>query len=308
MSPTPPTVTLFVTCLVDALFPNVGLATVAVLEREGQQVHFPTEQSCCGQPAFNAGHWAEARQMARHTLKVLNQSDGPIVLPSGSCTDMIRHHYLELFADDPVWLEKATAVSQRTFELSQFLVDELGRTDLKAECRACATYHPSCHGLRNLNLKTQVPALLEQVNKLDLRPLPEAEECCGFGGLFAVKMSDISGAMLERKLNNVEAAEVELLIGGDVSCLMHMAGGLQKRGSDIQVKHFAEVLADTPAESPTPSRSLAPTNSQKKKLSGFLMMVIIVSGTLFYRLNKWWEQKTKTRKHKKTERQRSKEE
>lgn len=235
-------VNLFVTCLVDALFPQVGLATADVLEDQGLTVIVPEGQTCCGQPAFNAGHWDEAREMARYTLDVLSQTEGPIVLPSGSCADMISHHYHDLLADDPVYAEKLHNVAGRTFELTQFLVDELGQADTGAHCAGCATYHPSCHGYRNLNLRHQAGALLQQVDGLEMRELPEAEECCGFGGLFAVKMSDISGAMLKRKLDNVESSGADVLIGSDVSCLMHMAGGLQKRGSHVQVKHIAEIL------------------------------------------------------------------
>lgn len=233
---------LFVTCLVDSFYPDVGMATVNLLEQQGFTVQFPEQQTCCGQPVFNAGHWDEARQMARHTLDLLAQTEGPIVIPSGSCTDMMIHHYHELFHDDPVYQDKLAAIADRTFELTQFLVDVLKLTDVGAHCNGCATYHPSCHGLRNLDLREQARTLLTNVEGLQIVELPEAEECCGFGGLFAVKMSDISGVMLNRKLNHVESTDADVLIGGDVSCLMHMAGGLQKRGSNIQVKHIAEVL------------------------------------------------------------------
>ncbi len=239
-----PTVQLFVTCLVDALYPQVGMATVDVLESQGCQVQFPEGQTCCGQPAFNVGAWKDARKMAQHTLDVLSETEGSIVLPSGSCTDMIVHHYAELFADDPDYLAKATAVSARTYELTQFLVDVLGVKDVGGKGNGRVTYHPSCHGLRNLGLDHQAQTLLDHVDGIERVELPEAETCCGFGGLFAVKMSAISGAMLKRKLDNLEASGADTLIGGDVSCLMHMAGGLEKRNCPVKTKHIAELLAE----------------------------------------------------------------
>lgn len=247
-TPSPKTAQLFVTCLVDAFFPDVGRAVVEVLERQGYTVEFPFDQTCCGQPAFNGGHWDDARAMARHTLDVLDATGGPIVLPSGSCADMIIHHYPDLFAGDDEYARKASAVAARTYEFSQFLVDELGLTGAGALCPGKAVYHPSCHGLRNLNLREQPQTLLAHVKGLALAGLPDAETCCGFGGLFAVKMSAISGAMLRRKLDAIEASGAEMVIGGDVSCLMHLAGGLQRRGSPIQVKHLAQVLNEQEAK------------------------------------------------------------
>ncbi len=236
------TVQLFVTCLVDSFYPQVGLATAALLKKQGYTVAFPLNQTCCGQPAFNAGHWSEAKVMAQHTLDVLAETEGPIILPSGSCTAMITHHFKEVLGDDPVYTQKLQNVTERTYELTQFLVDELGLQDVGAHCQGCVTYHPSCHGLRGLGLREQAHALLNNVEGLQTAELPDAENCCGFGGLFAVKMSDISGAMLKRKLDNIEASGADTLVGGDVSCLMHLAGGLKKRGSQVQVKHIAEVL------------------------------------------------------------------
>ena len=241
----PQTVQLFVTCLVDTFYPNVGMSVVDILEAQGITVEFPFDQTCCGQPAFNGGFWDDARAMAKHTLDLLSITTGPIIIPSGSCADMIIHHYSELLHNEPTYAYKIKQVSERTYEFTQFLVDELGINDVGAHCNGCATYHPSCHGLRNLGLKTQSKTLLSNVKGLTQADLPEAEECCGFGGLFAVKMSDISGVMLNRKLDHVEASGADLLVGSDVSCLMHMAGGLEKRGSKIQVKHIAEVLNES---------------------------------------------------------------
>jgi L-lactate dehydrogenase complex protein LldE len=236
---------LFVTCLVDQLFPHVGHAVVRVLERIGVTVAVPKGQTCCGQPAFNAGFHDEARAMARHTIDVLGQDEKmPIVVPSGSCADFLVHHAPHLLEADPTYASRAAALARRTYEFSQFLVDVAGRTDCGACARGSATYHPSCHGLRGLNLTRQPLALLEQVDSLDLRPLPDAETCCGFGGLFAVKMSEISTAMLDRKLDHVEETGADRLVATDVSCLMHMGGGLRRRGSGIVVRHIAEVLAE----------------------------------------------------------------
>jgi L-lactate dehydrogenase complex protein LldE len=237
----PQTVQLFVTCLVDAFFPQAGMAVVDILERLGFTVEFPFDQTCCGQPAFNGGFWDDSRAMARHTLDILSATTGPIIVPSGSCAHMMIHHYPELLVADPEYAAKAENVAGRIYEFTQFLIDELGVADVGATGSGCATYHSSCHGLRNLNLKAQSKTLLAHVDGLEFIELPASEECCGFGGLFAVKMSDISGAMLKRKLDNIEASGADVVVGSDVSCLMHIAGGLQKRGSRIQVKYIAEV-------------------------------------------------------------------
>lgn len=236
------TVQLFVTCLVDKFFPEVGFAVLDILEALGLEVQFPQAQTCCGQPAFNGGFWDDARAMARHTIDVLSQSDAPIVVPSGSCGDMIIHHYAELLAGDITYAAKAQEVAGRTYEFTQFLVDVLGVSDLDTTASGCLTYHASCHGLRGLGLKAQPRQLLDHLNGVEIKELPEAEACCGFGGLFAVKMGDISGAILRRKLDNIESTGADTVVGGDVSCLMHIAGGLHRRGSQVKVRHIAEVL------------------------------------------------------------------
>jgi L-lactate dehydrogenase complex protein LldE len=243
-APKPQTVQLLATCLVDHLYPRVGLAVADVLERAGLEVEVPAGQTCCGQPAFNAGHHDEARLMARHTVDVLSRSGAPIVVPSGSCADMVIHQAPALLARDAGYGPRAAAVAARTYELTQFLVDVLGMTDCGACAREPVTYHPSCHGLRGLGVRDQPIALLDAVSGLDRRPLPDADTCCGFGGLFAVKMSAISGAMLDRKLDAIEASGARVVVATDVSCLMHIAGGLRRRGSAIATRHIAEVLAD----------------------------------------------------------------
>ena len=231
------------TCLVDQLFPQVGLAAVEVLERAGVEVTVPAGQTCCGQPAFNAGFTEEARSMARHTVDVLSRADTPVVVPSGSCADMLIHHAPVLLADQGPYATRARALAARTYEFTRFLVDVLKRTDCGACVRGSATYHPACHGLRGLNVDRQPHQLLKAVRGLDVRPLRDAETCCGFGGLFAVKMSAISGAMLERKLACIEESGAQTVVATDMSCLMHIAGGLRRRDSPIAVRHLAEVLA-----------------------------------------------------------------
>lgn len=234
-----PQVQLVVTCLVDALAPQVGRATLAVLEDSGCRVNFPEGQTCCGQPAFNVGLTDEARKMASHTLDVLDATQGAIVVPSGSCTQMIVHHYVELF-EGTDRAEQAERVAGRTRELTQFLVDDLG-VDTFASCDGCSVaYHYSCHGLRGLGLEGQADRLLEGVDRVEL---DGDKECCGFGGLFSVEMPAISAAIMDEKLDRVEASGANTLVGGDVSCLMHLAGGLRRRGSSIEVKHIAELLA-----------------------------------------------------------------
>jgi L-lactate dehydrogenase complex protein LldE len=235
-----PQVQLFVTCLVDALTPEVGRATVDALEKAGCSVGFPTGQGCCGQPAFNVGLHEEARVMAAHTLDLLDTTEGPVVIPSGSCTAMITRHYEELFAGSERE-EQVQRVGSRARELTQFLVDDIA-TEERAACDGCTfAYHYSCHGLRDLGLGGQADALLDGVTRA---PLEGDRDCCGFGGLFAVEMPAVSTAIMDRKLDSIEASGADIVVGSDVSCLLHLAGGLRRRGSDIVVKHIAELLGD----------------------------------------------------------------
>jgi L-lactate dehydrogenase complex protein LldE len=236
-------VQLFSTCLVDQFYPSVAEAVVRLLEKSGITVEVPRSLTCCGQPAFNGGFRAEARAMARHTLDILAGNDAPIVVPSGSCADMVIHRYPELLADDPAYAEKARSVAARTHELCQFLVDVLGVTEVGASGRGTVAYHSSCHTQRGLGVRAQPLRLLERVEGVECRPLPETEACCGFGGLFAVKMGDISGAILNRKIADIEASGAEVVVGTDVSCLMHIGGGLHRRASKVRVAHVAEILA-----------------------------------------------------------------
>jgi L-lactate dehydrogenase complex protein LldE len=232
-----------VTCLVDRLYPDTGMAIVDVLERLGVDVECPAGQTCCGQPAFNSGVTDEARAMAKHTIDVFSKSSDPVIVPSGSCGDMVIHQYAALFAADPVYGPRARALALRTVEFTTYLVDHLGVEDVGAVASGTFTYHACCHGLRGLGVDRQPLALLEAVKGSETVSLPERDVCCGFGGLFAVKMPAISGAMLDRKLDAIEATGADTVVVTDVSCAMHMSGGLHRRGSPVRVCHIADLLA-----------------------------------------------------------------
>ena len=240
----PERVSLFVTCLVDQFYPEVGEGVVNVLERLGVEVDVPAEQTCCGQPAYNSGYWDDARAVAARFLDVF-EGDGPIVVPSGSCGAMVKHHYAALFRDDPVQLERSRELGKRLYEFSELVVDVLGRFDTMGRNSGDTTYHACCHLLRELGIDEQPRALLDGVEGPEFRPLERADVCCGFGGTFAVKMSDISTAMLDEKLDNVEATGAKTLVAGDAGCIMHMAGGLRRRGSQVRVAHLAQYLDDS---------------------------------------------------------------
>jgi L-lactate dehydrogenase complex protein LldE len=242
MSDAPRSVSLFVTCIVDQLYPEIGEATVAVLERLGLDVQFPEAQTCCGQPAFNSGYWDDARAVAGRNLEVLRGA-GDVVCPSGSCTTMIRHFYPELFHDNPELEAAAHELGSRTYELTEYLVDVLGVTDVGASFAHTLTVHDACHGLRGLGIKRQPRALLEQVVGAKVAELPGAEECCGFGGLFAVKLAHVSEAMLQRKVENIESTEAEVAVMCDASCMTQINGWLSRQGSRCRARHIAEILA-----------------------------------------------------------------
>lgn len=236
-------VQLFITCILDTLYPQTGQAVVNVLQRAGCRVEFPAGQTCCGQPAFNAGMRQQARPAAMHTIQVFEQTQGPVVIPSGSCTHMLRHGYTELFADDPDWLERAQALAARTYEFCEFLVDQLGVVDLGARFDGRLAYHSSCHLLRGLGVDRQPRALLQAVRGAEIVELPYSDECCGFGGVFSVKHPQVSSAMLERKLANIEASGATLIVAGDAGCLTHINGGLHRQGKPPRAVHIAEILA-----------------------------------------------------------------
>jgi len=234
-------VSLFITCLSDAIYPRVGEAMVRLLSSYGVKVEFPEVQTCCGQPALNSGYWDAARASAKTLIQAFEDSDF-VVSPSGSCTGAIHHYYPTLFKDDPVMLQKVQDLIAKTYEFSQFLVHVLGVTDLGAHFPQKVTYHPSCHGTRLLGIKEEPLTLLRNVQGLELVPLPSAEDCCGFGGTFAVKMAEISGAMVAEKVDHVLETEAEVLVGMDMGCLMNIGGHLHHRGKPVRVMHLAELL------------------------------------------------------------------
>lgn len=244
-SPVGKKVSLFVTCMVDMLHPETGWSVVDILEHLGVEVDFPAGQTCCGQPAFNGGHWPEAKQVAIQFLKAFKDAE-VIVAPSGSCVTMVRHEYPALFAGDPQWREAAERASAMTWEFTEFIVDGLGITDLGLRLPQPETfaYHDSCHGLRFLGLKTAGRSLLSNTENAAVEDLTEHDVCCGFGGLFSVKMADLSGAMLERKMEHIDASEADTIVCGDISCMTHMNGGLERKHSAKRVRHIADVLAD----------------------------------------------------------------
>ena len=235
------TVTLFVPCFVDLMYPSVGVSMVRILEKLGHKIDFPEELSCCGQPAFNSGYWDEARAVALNVLRRLEHSE-VVVIASGSCGAMLKVFYPELFAGTP-HAEKATALSQKCYEFSDFLVTKLGVTDLGASFPASVTFHDGCHGLRELGVKKPARALLSKVRGLTLVEMKEAETCCGFGGTFAAKFPMISNAMNELKCASAIDTGAEYIVSNDSSCLMQVQGLLSRRGDKIKTIHLAEILA-----------------------------------------------------------------
>jgi L-lactate dehydrogenase complex protein LldE len=237
-----PTVQLFITCIMDTLYPEIGEAIVHVLQRAGARVEFPPDQTCCGQPAFNAGMRHQALPLAMHTIQVFEKTQGPVIIPSGSCAAMIRHSYLELFAEDPQWLPRARALAARTYEFTEFLVDYLGVTDVGARYPGKISYHSSCHLLRSLGVDRQPRVLLAAIRDAELVDLPYSTDCCGFGGVFSVKQPEISSAMLERKIANIEASGALLVVTCDAGCKTNINGGLHRQGKTQRAVHIAELL------------------------------------------------------------------
>lgn len=237
-----PTVQLFITCLVDSFYPQTGEAVMDIFHRLGLSVNFPHDQTCCGQPNFNAGLRTEARSIAEHTIRVFEKTDGDIVTPSGSCAHMFKHGYPELFGDDSVWLPRAQAISKRVYEFTEYLVDRLGVNDLGARWDGVLAYHPSCHTLRGMNIDRQPRELLSNVRGALVVDLPHADECCGFGGIFSMEHPELSAEWLKRKIGNLEACQSPTLVVTDAGCLMHIAGGLHRQNKPQRVLHIAEVL------------------------------------------------------------------
>ncbi|HEX6958056.1 MAG TPA: (Fe-S)-binding protein [Ferrovibrio sp.] len=249
-APAKPRVALFVTCLVDLFRPSVGFAAIKLLEDAGCQVEVPETQVCCGQPAYNSGDRRDTTEIARQVIAAFENYDY-VVAPSGSCGGMIKDHYPALFAADPAWQARAERLSARSFELTSFLVDVLKVERLPpVSLDAKATYHDSCSGLRELGVKRQPRMLLDNVEGLQLVEMKTPETCCGFGGTFCVKYGEVSTDIVSRKTEDIAQTGADLLLAGDMGCLLNMAGRLQREGRDIKVRHVAEVLAgmtDTPA-------------------------------------------------------------
>lgn len=236
-----PRVGFFVTCIVDAMRPNIGFASLKLLEEAGCEVDVPTAQTCCGQPAFNSGDDTTTKKLAKQVIEAFEPYDY-IVVPSGSCASMIRSHYGALFDDDPDWCDRQRAVSVKTWEILSFLADVMSYTP-KASYQGTATYHDSCSGLRDLGVHDQPRALLGNVGGLSMVPLEGNNECCGFGGTFCVKYPELSTAIVTDKAAKIKATRADTLLGGDMGCLMNMAGKLSRDGDELRVFHAIEVLA-----------------------------------------------------------------
>jgi L-lactate dehydrogenase complex protein LldE len=247
--PAHPRVGLFVTCLVDLFRPKVGFAALKLLEDAGCIVDVPDTQTCCGQPAYNSGDHRDTERIAKGVIAAFKDHNY-LVAPSGSCTGMIKKHYPGLFADDPLWRDRAEELAAKSYELVSFLTDVMGVTEVTASHHGAVVYHDSCSGLRELGIRRQPRRLLASVNGLTLRELSEPDVCCGFGGTFCVKYPEISNAIVEKKTADIAATGAETLLAGDLGCLMNMAGKLQREGRAVRTRHVAEVLAgmsDEPA-------------------------------------------------------------
>ncbi len=256
---------LFVTCIIDQIYPEVGEATTRVLRRLGVDLDFPRGQTCCGQPAFNSGYWRDAKPLARRTLRAF-EGDRYVVVPSGSCASMLRVFYAELLEDEPELLARAEALVPRVYEFSEFVVDVLGVTDLGAShphpdlppsrgkgqdrpgSPRTVTYHETCHLRRELGASTQARALIGSLDAVTLAEMEQSEVCCGFGGTFSVKYPDISGAMLQDKLDNIRDTGADAVVACDSSCLMHIGGGMARQGMRARPMHLAELMDENMRE------------------------------------------------------------
>jgi L-lactate dehydrogenase complex protein LldE len=239
-------VSLFITCLVDQMFPAVGQAMVTTLRRLGIDVTFNEAQTCCGQPAFNSGYRLDARRMAEHFIDVFAAEESDfIIAPSGSCTAMVRNSYGELFHDprDEAWRERLAGVRARLREFSEFIVKDLGVEDVGARFAGRVTYHDACHLLRELRIADEPRRLIKAVRDIDFIEMDAPDTCCGFGGTFSVKYAEMSNAILQEKLERIERSRAEYVVANDSSCLMQIAGGLSRAGSKVRTIHLAELLA-----------------------------------------------------------------
>jgi L-lactate dehydrogenase complex protein LldE len=237
-------VSLFVTCIVDMIYPQTGVSVVEILEHLGVEVRFPMNQTCCGQPAYNSGYQGDARTVAKQFLTAFEGAQ-VIVTPSGSCAGMVRHYYPELFKGDPEWYDRASWAADITWELTEYLVDGLGVTDMGAVVPPTkVAFHHACHGYRLLNLRTQAQELAQKIDGVTLTEMSGSDQCCGFGGLFSVKMPEISGAMLHDKVESISKTDADVIVTGDASCLTQMNGGLSRSDSPKRVMHIADLLAE----------------------------------------------------------------
>lgn len=234
------TVALFVTCLVDIFRPNVGFASLGLLERAGARACVPQRQTCCGQPTFNNGDQDSSRALARAVIETFDEFD-LVVVPSGSCAGMLKTHYPGLFEDDVLWASRARGFAAKVRELSEFLIEH--GVEVAARFAGAAAYHDSCSSLREMAVREQPRVLLSRVAGLEVRDLPDAEVCCGFGGTFCVKYPDISNRLVSDKVADIEATGADTLLAGDLGCLLNIAGKLKREGSAVRVFHYAEVLA-----------------------------------------------------------------
>jgi L-lactate dehydrogenase complex protein LldE len=237
-----PLVGLLVTCLADMFRPQIGFAALRLLEQAGCDVDVPP-QSCCGQPAYNAGDAKDAKALAKRLIAAFEPFDY-VVVPSGSCGGMVKLHYPELLKSDPAWLSRANALAEKTHELFSFLVNIRGMKTVAAACEGNAAYHDSCSSLREMKVGLEPRLLLKSVNGLNVRDLSEKEICCGFGGFFSVKYPEVSARMADDKIADAKASGADMILAGDLGCLLHLAGRLSRKGERMAVRHAAEILAD----------------------------------------------------------------
>jgi L-lactate dehydrogenase complex protein LldE len=248
-----PTVGLFVTCLADLFRPTVGFAAAKLIEDAGCELHVPMAQTCCGQPAYNSGDREDTRALAKQAIEAFEGFDY-VVAPSGSCAGMLKKHYPGLFKGDPRWEARAQAFSAKVHELVSFLVDVMKVETVASDFSGTITYHDSCSGLRELGIKQQPRKLLKSIPGVTIAEMKDSEVCCGFGGTFCVKYPDISNAIVEKKTVTVGDASADLLLAGDLGCLMNMAGKIKREGGTTQVRHVAEVLAGMTDSKPIAGR------------------------------------------------------
>jgi L-lactate dehydrogenase complex protein LldE len=235
-------VSLFITCLVDQFFPQVGASLVAVLKRLGCEVYFPARQTCCGQPAFNSGYKAEARDLAERFINIFDDGEY-VVSPSGSCASMVKVFYPDLFKHDFAKQQRAIQLASRVYEFTDFLVNVLGVEDVGARYEGRVALHQSCHLLRELNVRSEPSRLLRAVKGIEVVELERAEMCCGFGGLFSVKYPHISGGIMQEKIDTISKSGADVVVASDMGCLMHIGGGLSRQRLAVKTMHIAELLS-----------------------------------------------------------------